>query len=393
MQWLKTITSWLLLGSMLLAEAAPTPADTDPVDALQAAGMQKLQAWMETESAADPVSRKRSNKCSLLNVAVRREWSSLSKAERKCYIDAVLCLQSKPAKSSYAGARSRYDDFVGVHIEQTLSIHGTANFLTWHRYFTWTFEQALRNECGYTGHQPYWNWGRTANSLLTSAMFDGSSTSMSGDGAYVPHDAYSVGGGQMTLPPANGGGCVTSGPFKNMTVNLGPVAAVLSGVTANPSADGLGYNPRCLKRDLNPAAAAWTTTAETVALITGQQTLGGFQTRMQGDFANGFLGVHSGGHFSIGGDPGGDLFASPADPAFFLHHGMIDRVWWIWQMLDLKNRVNTVAGTITINDLPPSRNGTLEDLVDMGVNNQPGGAVKLGTLTSTVAGPFCYVYL
>ena len=37
---------------------------------------------------------------------------------------------SKPAKSSKTavpGARSRYDDFVAVHINQTLTIHGTVS--------------------------------------------------------------------------------------------------------------------------------------------------------------------------------------------------------------------------------------------------------------------------
>lgn len=28
------------------------------------------------------------------------------------------------------------------------------NFLTWHRYFTWAYENALRKECGYEGYQP-----------------------------------------------------------------------------------------------------------------------------------------------------------------------------------------------------------------------------------------------
>ena len=30
------------------------------------------------------------------------------------------------------------------------------------------------------------------------------------------------------------------------------------------------------------------------------------------------------------GDPGGDLFTSPGDPAFFLHHGQVDRLWTLW---------------------------------------------------------------
>lgn len=82
--------------------------------------------------------------------------NSLSGSEKKAYTSAVNCLLTKPSKlTDFApGARSRYDDFVAVHINQTLSIHGTGNFLTWHRYFTWAYENALRQECGYNGYQP-----------------------------------------------------------------------------------------------------------------------------------------------------------------------------------------------------------------------------------------------
>ena len=41
-----------------------------------------------------------------------------------------------------------------VHANQSRSIHGTGNFLTWHRYFVWTYEQVLKNECGYKGAHP-----------------------------------------------------------------------------------------------------------------------------------------------------------------------------------------------------------------------------------------------
>lgn len=78
-------------------------------------------------------------------------------AERKDYIQAVQCLQTKHSKSDPAwapAARTRYDDFVAIHVNQTMFIHGNGLFLTWHRYFVWAYEQALRNECGYKGYQP-----------------------------------------------------------------------------------------------------------------------------------------------------------------------------------------------------------------------------------------------
>ena len=56
--------------------------------------------------------------------------SKLSPSNRKAYISAVLCLMKLPAKTDKGvapGARSRYDDFLAVHIQQTLSIHGTVS--------------------------------------------------------------------------------------------------------------------------------------------------------------------------------------------------------------------------------------------------------------------------
>lgn len=61
-----------------------------------------------------------------------------------------------------------------------------ANFLGWHRWFIWEMEQALRNECNYTGSIPYWDWTKTADEgFANSQMFDGSATSLSGNGAPV----------------------------------------------------------------------------------------------------------------------------------------------------------------------------------------------------------------
>ena len=104
----------------------------------------------------------------------RPSRGALSKPERLAYINAVKCLQSKPAKTPAAvaaGAKSRFDDFNIPHIAQTLTVHFTANFLSFHRYFVWTFERALRDECGYTGYQPYWNWGKWASDPINSPPF------------------------------------------------------------------------------------------------------------------------------------------------------------------------------------------------------------------------------
>jgi hypothetical protein len=111
-------------------------------------------------------------------MAVRREWyapslrhldppkahgtdastrSDLSVDERKEYIRAVLCLQSKPAKApkdKVPGARSRFDDFVATHMTMAGMLHSPINLFAAHRYFIYIYEKALREECGYQGYQP-----------------------------------------------------------------------------------------------------------------------------------------------------------------------------------------------------------------------------------------------
>ena len=66
--------------------------------------------------------------CTLQDLQVRRDWRAFSATEKKAYIRSVLCLQALPARTPSdlaAGAKTRYDDFVATHINQTLFIHRT----------------------------------------------------------------------------------------------------------------------------------------------------------------------------------------------------------------------------------------------------------------------------
>ncbi|KAF2469140.1 Di-copper centre-containing protein [Lindgomyces ingoldianus] len=384
-----------LAAATLISSAGAAPLQERnwlEVDALAAQGVFNLGLYVALHGYPNP------KKCTLANVAVRKEWGSLSSQEKKNYIAAVQCISKKAPKTPAAlapGVKNRYDDFVAAHMNQTLSIHGTGNFLVWHRYFTWAYEQALRNECGYTGYQPYFSWPKWADDPANSPIFDGSATSMSGNGEFKAHNATCIPSNdlcQISLPPGHGGGCVKTGPFKDWSVNLGPVAPALSDVPSNPGPGfGLGYNPRCLRRDISKAASqGWTKDSDVSDLIKNNDDPYWFITNLQGNFPAGYLGVHTAGHFIIGGDPGGDLFTSPGDPAFFLHHAMIDRVYWIWQNLDIKNRQNSgFEATITINNSPPSRNATLADTFDLGIN---APTTTIGDTVNTLDGPFCYIY-
>ncbi|KAL2143111.1 hypothetical protein VTI28DRAFT_325 [Corynascus sepedonium] len=327
--------------------------------------------------------------CSKENLQVRREWGDISDEEKKAYIAAMLCIMEKPSKldpTQFPGAKSRYDDFVVVHMNQTMTIHGTGNFLSWHRYYTWAFERALQDECGYNGTQPYWDWGRWAEDPENSPIFDGSDTSLSGNGEYIEHTGSGI------VPAGNGGGCVLSGPFKDMVVHLGPVSpAVNPAPPANPRTDGYGDNPRCLRRDMsNQLTSKYARTQDIVSLIENSADIGTFQNVMQGTGGGGLagMGVHGAGHFTIAGDPGGDFYTSPNDPAFWVHHGMIDRTWTIWQSQDLENRLQVIAGGTSM--FGGGRAQSLDDLIDLGVAADQVFAIK--DLVSVVDGPFCYVY-
>ncbi|KAH8885433.1 putative tyrosinase [Thozetella sp. PMI_491] len=307
---------------------------------------------------------------------------------------------SKPARfldAEGTGIKTRYDDFVAIHMNQTLTVHGTANFLSWHRYLVWTYENALRDECGYPGYQPYWNWAKYALDPINSPLFDGSSTSMSGNGAYEAHNCTdALGTGVNCIPPGIGGGCVESGPFAGITINLGPVAPTLAEPEEIAVTNMFDWNPRCLKRDISPwVSSQWTTDQNITDVINQNLNIVDFQYNLQGgDFSTGDYGVHAGGHYTLGGaDPGGDIFVSPGDPVFWLHHAAIDRTWWIWQNQDPVTRTSALGGTITMYNSPASRNGTLEDILDMGVN---GPSSAIGPVMSTIGltgGPLCYIYV
>ncbi|KAK0712744.1 hypothetical protein B0T26DRAFT_780401 [Lasiosphaeria miniovina] len=340
--------------------------------------------------------------CTPANVKIRQEWRTLAPTQRKNYISAAKCIIASGSlftAGQVPGSFSLFDDFVWVHLNQTLNIHLTGTFLTWHRYYIHVYEQKLK-ACGYTGNLPYWEWGLDVNSPRDSPIFDGSDTSLGSDGAAVSHPGLQLqlpaATSVLPLPPGTGGGCVYKGPFKDITLHLGPVALPIYGSlnftsAANPSLN----NPRCLKRDLNPyVLKRYSSFRNTTDLITGYNTVELFQAIMQGDgryLTYPSLGVHGGGHFTMGGDPGADPFISPNDPAFFLHHGQIDRVFWIWQMLDFANRQG-VSGTNTFLNFPPSANTTVNDLIDIAPLSTDKPQIK--SLMNTVGGtPFCYVYI
>ncbi|CAL3964034.1 unnamed protein product [Diplocarpon coronariae] len=364
------------------AYAAARAAARDAVDLLAKQGIKEYESFQPLPN----------NNCTVENAVRRQEWSDLPLKTRRSYVSAVKCLIAAPRSKAFENAPgivSRYDEFVYVHANMAFTTHYTI--------YIWAYEQALRNECGYIGYSPYWNWGRYSSDPIKHPIFDGSDASLSGNGGFYNHTGtkmISAPAPYDILPPAGGGGCLLNGPFKDTVINLGPFQPGLSGITPNNQSDGLGYNPRCLRRDINPIAAAVTATNYTMLQINKfANDINGFQIAMFDYAEDRSWGIHAGGHYTFGGDPASDTLQSPNDPVFWPHHTMLDRVWWIWQTRNLTYGLQAIGGTRTFNNTPPSPLATLDDEVGL---LHLGAPVILRDLLNTVGGKggdFCYVYV
>ncbi|KAF4834635.1 Tyrosinase-like protein orsC [Colletotrichum siamense] len=345
--------AFVLLGASTLTQAAGN--QTDFVQPIQDEALGAL------EKAEPNAVLNRNSTCTLETAGVRRNWDDLDADQRKEYIRAVKCLLSSPSQTDPAlntGARVRYDDFAAQHINQTMSVH-------------------------------YWNWFSHQDDLRKSPVFDGSETSMGSDGLFVPHNG-SIGSAGLHIPSGLGGGCIATGPFANLSANLGPVQPQQDGIVGVGTADKLRYNPHCVKRDLSSWLATRIYTEDAFLNATVHDTasdIASFQSEIDSQSA-GLPGIHAGGHQTISGS-NSDLYSGVVDPAFYLHHTMVDRMYWLWQALHY-SQAKTISGTITFGNSPPSRNATLEDIIELPfLGVEPA---TLGGLLDTLDGPYCYIY-
>lgn len=262
---------------------------------------------------------------------VRKEWRELTAAEKKDYLRAAVCLRELP-KEKYAevnAVTTRLDDLVWTHSLLTDKIHFVANFLPWHRWYVQLHEDLLRNECGYAGAQPYWDWSIDADAVNVpnSPIFD-PDTGFGGDGRLTGSDVPGY------------GRCVVDGPFANSTLTLG---------MGWPNVNDDGDRPHCFTRELNNASGndengvtiigdmqASAYNSHVMRTINAFETYSEMQNMLEGlphaqsssslfrdpelSPANRIL-VHS----VLFGDMGPST--SPNEPLFFLHHANVDRAW------------------------------------------------------------------
>ncbi|KAF3931414.1 Tyrosinase [Dactylella cylindrospora] len=311
---------------------------------------------------------------------IRKEWRALTTKEKLSYLKAVQCMGDKRKAKSISGIpglKTRYDDFQGVHSVQTPDIHWVGHFILWHRYYIATYEKTLRQLCGYNGAQPYWNWTIDNTSGLDMAkwpLFD-NKTGFGGNGPYADGD------NPFGVPERSGGGCVPKGPFAwpKWSVNLGPGAS-------------LAYNPRCLTRDFSRPMMAWGTT-DLVNWVMNVSSYSEFAYRLENVPVFTIPNVHGAGHFGVGGALGalGDVYASPGDPIFYLHHATLDKMLWRWQQRCLPSRFFDVGGPVVPFDYQNLAGPDITLSFKIGLGKLAPN-VTLGSIMNLQGDVLCYDY-
>jgi tyrosinase len=226
-------------------------------------------------------------------MGIRKNQSALTADEKARFVNAVLQLK----------ANGVYDRYVRQHRDLfNAGIHNSALFLPWHREFLRRLELDLQAiDPGVS--LPYWDWtvDRSLNSSFWGADF------MGGNG----------------VPP---GGAVQTGPFAfrtgqwTLTVRDSPASRVE------------------LTRAIGQGSSL--PTANGVRRALSQVPFANFSRDLE-------TLIHNIVHVWIGGSAG--TASSPNDPAFFLLHCNVDRLWAEWQKLNPRESPFQGDGRFTIN--------------------------------------------
>lgn len=152
------------------------------------------------------------------------------------------------------------------------------------------------------------------------------------------------------------------------------------------------YTPNCLSRHMNTSATARRANAAVLRHVLEAPDIIAFQERIDISsdpvvLARGY-GPHAAGHEAMMGTMR-DFFSSPQDPVFMLHHGMVDRIWAMWQDLDEESHRWAINGTMSLHNLPLTPELTLDTIFGFGVL---GRDKNMSELMHPRRGDYCYQY-
>lgn len=325
----------------------------------------------------------RSSRCT--NPSIRKEWRALSSEEQADWITAVNCLSHVPHNPNVAGTVDRdisqipaltndsslYDDFVYLHMDLNIKIHWTGYFLPWHRLLGFKFERALQDYCGYTGTQPYWNWTQDAYQFANSTMWNEDPVSGLGPITGDEDNDFSL----------------STGGFSNLILAYPSEHIVRRNLTLQPFLVLGNLWPDNPDEQLDYYQYVdWMFAPEYVQsmVVDNANYTGDFKAFQY--FLEGPKGPHGPPHWLPGGDSsslcnknytecgaGGPKWSNN-DPLFYLHHAMIDKLYWEWQNKDLRNFYAFEGGSV-------QKLSTWAEYVQY-----PNGAAPWLNLNSTIPG-------
>lgn len=311
--------------------------------------------------------------------------------ERRAFVSAIQCLSTRPSKLykyAYPGALNQFLDFPQIRVANSLTVLLSGFSLSWHRYFLWLFEQTLRHECNFEASLPYWDFGQLTD-LDNATMFDGSDTSLSGNGGDIDTKGPVVLGPNFEIPAGSGGACVSQGPFANFNTTIIPIDSnfIISGEPLPLLA--LESNPNCLTRNFNNYVLQSYCNTTVIAEASAAEDIEELNVWFNGVVGASYLGLSTGIGFAIGGNM--ESVASAAqDPLFFLAWTMLDRIYASWQALH-PSQANDQWGTETSQNMPPSKNVSVNTILP-GWNYLEPDSITVADVMNTTGGVLCYEY-
>ncbi|CCF50287.1 hypothetical protein NDA10_005197 [Ustilago hordei] len=287
------------------------PATTDPAT-MDPATTEKLQLTSPNPNLTSDTNRRSTCKSFL----IRKEYSTLTLAEKTAYASALKCVQTKPSRFRSDSNFNAADDWTLLHVRMVKYVHFTAYFTVFHRAFTALVEQDLV-ACGLPAGMglPWVDWTKTSDDPSTNALFDsdpryGLGTDGSGDS-----DDCAWGRGKA----------VTDGALSDHWFNA-PFRHRLCRQFNNLDTT-----------QPNPHFGSNCSTFLNANFLSG---LG--KTHGKGrffDFSAALeISTHLAMHTCVGGNMAW-LSTSPNEYVFHSHHGFIDNVFSTWQNKTPENRV------------------------------------------------------
>ncbi|KAG9122128.1 hypothetical protein FRC07_001630 [Ceratobasidium sp. 392] len=340
--------------------------------------------------------------CDATTAPERLEWRQLSSTQKADFINAVKCL-SNPATHPHSSSlsptgytagiaavdttSSRYDDFVYAHMDTNIKDHFTGLFLPWHRWYLTAFEKALRNDCGYSGYLPYWDWslGKSDNPLKPDAANVAASPVFSADPTT----------GLGTFGAEANGYTVTDGAFASVNRSY-PQDHVIARNMNNSSPTQPFMNkifPFDFQDPTKTASSAFTP-AEVQHIITHfPGDYFHFAYYMDGVSAQG---MHNAAHLQfLPGDMSNPSY-SPNDVIFFMHHANLDRIWYEWQGQSTANANAFEGGSVQdlneYDDFPLGKAPALDTTSTIWTAGLETTNPTVADVMSTTGGYLCFKY-